>query len=190
MAEAKPKGAAGMIRAVVMLVVLAVVAFFIWRQATRVEGYTGGDVVTTGTVQAVHVDLGFKVPGRIADVPVAEGDDVLAGQIVGTLETQDLDVQVASARAARALARASVAQARAIHDKAVRDLARQRELIKGDATTQQQLERRSRRSARRRPRSPRRSSSARTPSSGRPSPGRCPRRCIARARWWPWARRS
>jgi len=140
MAEAKPKGAAARIRAVVMVVVLAVVAFFIWRQATRVEGYTGGDVVTTGTVQAVHVDLGFKVPGRIADVPVAEGDDVLAGQIVGTLETQDLDVQVASARAARALARASVAQARASHDKAVRDLARQRELIKGDATTQQQVD--------------------------------------------------
>src|SRR5256885_14227984 len=115
MAEAKPKGAAGMIRAVVMLVVLAVVAFFIWRQATRVEGYTGGDVVTTGTVQAVHVDLGFKVPGRIADVPVSEGDDVQPGQLVGTLETQDLDVPGASARPALALAPAPAAPARPSH---------------------------------------------------------------------------
>ena len=140
MAEVKPKGAAARIRAVVMVVVLAVVAFFIWRQATRVEGYTGGDVVTTGTVQAVHVDLGFKVPGRIADVRVTEGDDVSPGQLVGTLETQDLDVQVTSARAALALARATASQARANHVKAVRDLARQRELMSNDATTQQQLD--------------------------------------------------
>src|SRR5437867_12595194 len=133
MAEAKPKGAAGMIRAVVMLVVLAVVAFFIWRQVSRVEGYTGGDVVTTGTVQAVHVDLSFKVPGRIADVPVTEGDNIQPGQVVGRLETQDLDMQVASVRAALALARASAAQARANHARAMRDLARQRELMKSEA---------------------------------------------------------
>src|SRR5258707_10411813 len=140
MAEGKPRGAAARIRTVVLVVVLAGVAFLVWRQATRVEGYTGGDVVTTGTVQAVHVDLSFKVPGRIADVPVAEGDDVQPGQLVGTLETQDLDVQGASARSALALARASAAQARASYAKVVRDLARQRELMKSDATTQQQLD--------------------------------------------------
>ena len=140
MAEAKPRGAAGRIRAAVMVVAVATVAFFIWRQSTRGEGYTGGNVVTTGTVQAVHVDLGFKVPGRIADVRVTEGDDVSPGQLVGTLETQDLDVQVTSARAALALARATASQARANHVKAVRDLARQRELMSNDATTQQQLD--------------------------------------------------
>ncbi|HEY6196140.1 MAG TPA: efflux RND transporter periplasmic adaptor subunit [Candidatus Eisenbacteria bacterium] len=140
MAEVKPGGRAGGIRRVVLAVVLAGIAFLVWRQVTRREGYTGGDVVTTGTVQAVHVDLAFKVPGRIADVPVAEGDDVQAGQLVGTLETQDLDVQVASARSALALARASAAQARANHAKAVRDLQRQRELMQADATTQQQLD--------------------------------------------------
>ncbi len=140
MAQAKPGGRAGGIRSIVLVVVLAGIAFLVWRQATRREGYAGGDVVTTGTVQAVHVDLAFKVPGRIADVPVAEGDEVRAGQLVGTLETQDLDVQVASARSALALARASAAQARANHAKAVRDLQRQRELMKDDATTQQQLD--------------------------------------------------
>src|SRR5262249_52053094 len=140
MADAKPRGAAATGRTVVLLVVLGGIGFLVWRQLTRREGYTGGDVVTTGTVQAVHVDLSFKVPGRIADGPVAEGDDVHAGQLVGTLETQDLDVQVASARASLALARASAAQARANHAKAVRDLARQRELMRGGATTQQQMD--------------------------------------------------
>src|ERR1051325_2760739 len=140
MAEVKPGGRAGGIRRVVLAVVLAGIAFLVWRQVTRREGYTGGDVVTTGTVQAVHVDLAFKVPGRIADVPVAEGDDVEAGQLVGTLETQDLDVQVASARSALALARASAAQARANHAKAVRDLPRPRELMQADAPAPQQLD--------------------------------------------------
>jgi len=140
MAEAKPRGAAARIRTIVLLVVVAGIGALIWRQLTRREGYTGGNVVTTGTVQAVHVDLAFKVPGRIADVPVTEGDDVRPGQLVGTLETQDLDVQVASAQATLALARASAAQARANHGKAVRDLERQRTLLSSDATTQQQLD--------------------------------------------------
>jgi RND family efflux transporter MFP subunit len=140
MADAKPGGAAARIRSIVLLLVLATAAFLIWRRVSRVEGYTGGDVVTTGTVQAVHVDLAFKVPGRIADVPVAEGDNVQPGQVVGRLETQDLDMQVASVRASLGLARASASQARANHARAMRDLARQRELMKSEATTQQQLE--------------------------------------------------
>src|SRR5262245_64057509 len=117
MAEAKPRGAAKIVRTVIMIVVIAVIAFLVWRQATRSEGYTGGDVVTTGTVQAVHVDLSFKVPGRIANVTVSEGDDVAPGQLIGRLETQDLDVQLASARATLALGRAAAAQARANHGK-------------------------------------------------------------------------
>ena len=116
MADAKPRGAAARIRAVVLLVVIGGVSFLVWWQTHRAEGYTGGNVVTTGTVQAVHVDLSFKVPGRIADVEVAEGDAVAPGQLVGRLETQDLDVQLASARSA---------------------LARQVELMKTGATSQQ-----------------------------------------------------
>jgi len=137
MADAKPRGAAARIRAVVLLVVIGGVSFLVWWQTHRAEGYTGGNVVTTGTVQAVHVDLSFKVPGRIADVEVAEGDAVAPGQLVGRLETQDLDVQLASARSALAAARASAAQAKANQGKSERDLARQVELMKTGATSQQ-----------------------------------------------------
>jgi len=121
----------------VLLVVIGGVSFLVWWQTHRAEGYTGGNVVTTGTVQAVHVDLSFKVPGRIADVEVAEGDAVAPGQLVGRLETQDLDVQLASARSALAAARASAAQAKANQGKSERDLARQVELMKTGATSQQ-----------------------------------------------------
>jgi HlyD family secretion protein len=140
MAEPKSRSRAAVIRPIVLLLVLGTVIFFGWRYAHRKEGYTGGDVVTTGTIDAVHVDLGFKVPGRIALIPVSEGSRVQAGELVAQLETADLDGQVKTAQAALEAARASVAQARANHDKAVRDLKRQRELIASDATTQQQLD--------------------------------------------------
>src|SRR5262245_66544817 len=102
MAEPKPNNSrhsrVAAIRRVVLLAVLALVGYLVWRHYTHREGYTGGDVTTTGTIAAEHVDLAFKVPGRIAEMNVQEGDAVQPGQLVGRLETQDLDVQVMTAQ--------------------------------------------------------------------------------------------
>ena len=117
MNESKRRSPPAWIRPVVLLLVLSVAGFFIWKYATRREDYRGGNVQTTGTIAAVQVQLGFRVAGRIADVSVSEGDRVRAGQVVATLETQDLDVMVESARAAVASARASVAQALATRNR-------------------------------------------------------------------------
>jgi HlyD family secretion protein len=135
MAERKA-GAGAAIRPILLLLLVGVVGFLIWRNSTRSEGYTGGDVVTTGTVEAVHVQLSFRIPGRIADVSVAEGMDVKPGQIVARLETQDLDVQIRSNRATLESERADLAQAKANRDQAARELKRQSELMAIDGTTQ------------------------------------------------------
>jgi HlyD family secretion protein len=140
MAEAKPKGPIAVIRPILLLVLVGVAAFFIWRSVTHKEGYAGGAIVTTGTVEGVHVQLSFKVPGRLASVEVTEGAEVSAGQIVAHLETQDLDNALPRARAARGGARAALAEAHANGARLALDLARQVELIKSDATTQQQLD--------------------------------------------------
>src|SRR5262245_26037307 len=87
-------------RPIVLVVLAALAAFLIWRSTHRREGYAGGNVVTTGTVEATHVRLGFKVPGRIASVPVEEGDRVKQGDVVATLEPEDFDVQANAALAA------------------------------------------------------------------------------------------
>ena len=59
------------------------------------------------------VTLAFKVPGRVAEVLVKEGDWVEAGEPLARLETADLEVAVAQAKAALATAQASLAQVRA-----------------------------------------------------------------------------
>ncbi len=137
-APAKPKRSP--LRPIITIVVLGAIALFWWRSAHRAEGYQGGNVVTTGTIEAVHVQLSFKVAGRIADVAVAEGAVVRPGDLVARLETQDLDVAASNASAAVASARAALVEARATAQRTALDLKRQRALMTSDATTQQQVD--------------------------------------------------
>ena len=137
-ASAKPRRSP--VRAIVMLLVIGAIAFLSWRSCHREEGYQGGNVVTTGTIEAVHVQLAFKIAGRIAEIAVTEGVQVHAGEAVAKLETQDLDVAVATARASLESARAALAEARATRQGTALGLKRQLELMKSDATTQEQID--------------------------------------------------
>ncbi len=138
MNEAKRRGPAAAVRPVVLLLVLALIGYFIWRYYNRREDYRGGNVQTTGTVEAEQVQLGFQVGGKIADVAVTEGSRVQPGQTVAKLDTRDLDMQVQGAFATVSSARASVAQARASRDRNQTELTRVRELLsRGYATAQQ-----------------------------------------------------
>ncbi|MCA8883447.1 MAG: secretion protein HlyD [Rhodobacteraceae bacterium] len=65
-----------------------------------------------GNVDIRTVDLGFRVGGRIADLPADEGDRVTAGQVLARLDPVPLDQALAAARA-------QVAAAQAARDKAV-----------------------------------------------------------------------
>ena len=136
MSDKKGGGPAAIIRPVLLLALVAG-GFLWWRAAHQPEDYTGGDVRTTGTIEADHVRLGFRTTGRIQDVTVQEGQKVNRGDLVARLESQDQDVQVRSARATLESARAVVAQDEAAHARARQDLARTRSLMKSDATTQQ-----------------------------------------------------
>ena len=138
MNDAKRRTHGAAIRPVVLLLVLALIGYFIWRYYTRREDYRGGNVQTTGTIEAEQVQLGFQVGGKIADVAVTEGSRVGRGETVARLDPRDLDMQVQSARAAVTSARASVAEALAGRDRNRTELARVRELLsKGYATAQQ-----------------------------------------------------
>lgn len=109
---------------------------------------TGTALVLYGNVDVRTVDLAFKVAGRIAAMPVDEGDHVTRGATVAVLDRRyfDNDLRIARAREAVAAAnlaklengsrpeeiaeaRADVALARATMENDAVTLARQRRLM-------------------------------------------------------------
>jgi HlyD family secretion protein len=69
---------------------LALVAIF-WPRHRRAPN----KLLLSGTIEAHQSVLGFKVPGRIATLPVEEGQEVQAGALLATLDNDDYRQQVA-----------------------------------------------------------------------------------------------
>jgi RND family efflux transporter MFP subunit len=66
----------------------------------------------TGSVEAWRrVSPGTKIMGRVSELPVREGDQVTAGQVVARLESADLEAGVAQARAAVVMSEAMLENA-------------------------------------------------------------------------------
>jgi HlyD family secretion protein len=64
----------------------------------------------SGTIEVTQVDLAFKIPGRLLERIVDEGDTVAAGQVIARLDDVDQKLQVARAEAQAASARAFLAK--------------------------------------------------------------------------------
>ncbi len=67
----------------------------------------------SGIIQAETVSVASEFTGRIAELPVSEGDSLHEGDLIARLDTEALDAQIAAARAAVQMAEAGLAQARA-----------------------------------------------------------------------------
>ncbi len=109
--------------------------------ATQVVAAQGGStdlpvLVATGYVVARRSsEVGVKTGGRIARLRFEEGTRVRAGQVIAEIEHADIDAQLEASRRAVAEAEAQLAQAVAARDEDVRNLERQRQLIKEGITT-------------------------------------------------------
>ncbi len=53
-----------------------------------------------GEIDATEIDVGVKVPGRIAEIFVTEGETVKKGQILGRLEGKEIDAKLKTVNAA------------------------------------------------------------------------------------------
>lgn len=83
------------------LIMVAGAAAFVWWELVRGKG--GGEVlVANGTIEATEVEVGSKLPGRIAQLLVREGDAVQANQIIARLDMAEIEADVAQHRAALA----------------------------------------------------------------------------------------
>lgn len=78
----------------------------------RTQGVNGG-VKLTGTIEATTVEVAFKVPGRLKERLVDEGQQVRAGQIVARLEDDELKDERMLRAADQQAARAALADLKA-----------------------------------------------------------------------------
>jgi HlyD family secretion protein len=100
-----------------------------------------------GNIEATQVDLAAKYSGRVATLTVDEGDEVTAGQVVGTIWSPDTEAQLRAAQAqvlkakkALAEAVATIAQRKTDLDFTRTDYERGKALIKDAYISQQMLD--------------------------------------------------
>ncbi len=70
-----------------------------------------GIVKTNGRLEATQVDVAAKYGGRLATLTVDEGDEVTAGQVVGTISSPETEAQLRSAQAQVLKAKQALAEA-------------------------------------------------------------------------------
>ena len=104
--------------ALVSVAVIVGGGYWYWQQQTA-RAVPKGLAVANGRVEVEHVEIAAKLPGRIAEIRVVEGDFVTKGAVIARLDTAELRAQLAAAEAAIERASASIARAEA--DIAIRE---------------------------------------------------------------------
>lgn len=92
------KGAMPWVMRTALAVAAIVAAVFAWQQF-RPQGLPEGFARGNGRIEATEIDIAAKIPGRIREVLVVEGDFVSAGQIVARMDTATLEAQRREAEA-------------------------------------------------------------------------------------------
>jgi HlyD family secretion protein len=108
-----------------------------------------GIVKTNGRIEATQVDVSAKYPGRLVTLTADEGDEVMAGQVVGQISSPETEAQLRGAQAqvlkakqALAEANATIAQRKSELETARTDYDRGVFLLKTGNITQQILDQR------------------------------------------------
>lgn len=92
---------------VLILIALIVVAVVYWRSRNANAANVG--LAASGTIEADEVNIGVETAGRVAELPLAEGDEVKAGNVLIRLDDAVAQAQVAQARATLEVAQANLA---------------------------------------------------------------------------------
>jgi HlyD family secretion protein len=96
----------------ILLAALSGGAAYAWVH-TRPAGYGEQFISGNGRIEATEIDVAAKLPGRLQDILVNEGDFVREGQVLAHMQVKSLDAQRAEALAQQQHAQAGVASAAA-----------------------------------------------------------------------------
>ena len=121
--------------------------------------HPAGTIVLSGNIEVTDAQLGFKLPGRVAERLVSEGDKVNAGQLIAKLDDAEQKEEVALRQAEVGVAQAALAEleagsrpqeiaaaeatlrsAEAERERAHLDFNRQQQLREHDAIADRQIE--------------------------------------------------
>ena len=146
-------------RATRLAVTLLLAALVALPAACSRNGARAGDLVLSGNIEVTDAQLGFKMPGRVVERLVSEGQRVAAGQLIARLDDSEQTQELALRRAELAAAQAVLAEleagsrpqeiaaveatlrsVEAERERVRLDCARQQELFKHDAISSRDLE--------------------------------------------------
>jgi len=96
---------------IAVALIVAGVAYAAW-QWLRPQPLPPGFASGNGRLEAVDIDVSAKLPGRIQDILVNEGDMVKAGQVLANMDTRVLQSHLRETKAAREQARIAIETAR------------------------------------------------------------------------------
>lgn len=92
--------------------ILVLLGWYAWTLYTS-QGPDEGFIVGNGRIEATEIDIATKLPGRVAEILVREGDFVTAGQVLAHMQVDTLRAQQEEAQAGFREAEYTVAAARA-----------------------------------------------------------------------------
>ena len=93
---------------ILVLLVIGISVQYFLRSSNNHPGISYGN----GRLEATEADVSTKVAGRLAEVMVREGDNLIIGQVAAKLDADDLAAQLRAAEAAVLQAREAAKQAR------------------------------------------------------------------------------
>lgn len=145
---------------IAVIVVLAGIGYYAWRTFAD-PGLPEGIASGNGRIEATEIDISAKIPGRIREILVQEGDFVKTGQVLVHMNTDQLEAKrrqaqaelqraligvdtarslVVQREAERKAAMAVIAQREAEFDAASRRLDRSQQLVRTNTVSQQVLD--------------------------------------------------
>src|SRR4051794_10825062 len=83
---------------VAAIVVLAGIGYYAWRTFAN-PGLPEGIASGNGRIEATEIDVAAKIPGRIGEILVREGDFVTVGQVLVHMNTDQLEAKRRQAQA-------------------------------------------------------------------------------------------
>jgi len=98
---------------IVVLIALAAVALaaaLAWQHLGAGRAAPAGTLRVSGSIEAVEVQLSFRIAGWVEERPVTEGQQLAKGQLVARLESRELEGLAAQARAEAEAAKAFLDQ--------------------------------------------------------------------------------